>query len=110
MEASMKYYKVGSQVYAFLADGSEDSFIPEGASPLSDDEIYAVLNPPPYVPTREEVEAARQVAYADPEMGSDRLFAQAARMEVMGEPGVDAVRAAAIARYKEIQQSLPYPD
>ncbi|MDH1340568.1 hypothetical protein [Ectopseudomonas oleovorans] len=62
------------------------------------------------VPTREEVDEARKAAYADPSTGSDRLFAEAQRMNLMGEPGWEAKRDAAVARYNEIQASLPWPE
>lgn len=58
--------------------------------------------------TREEVEALRLRAYADPLTGSDRYFAEAQRMQVMGEPDWEAVRAAGIARFEEIQALYPW--
>lgn len=59
--------------------------------------------------TREQVEALRLAAYADPVTGSDRYFAEAARMTAMGEAGADAVIAAGVARYEEIQAEYPWP-
>lgn len=56
-----------------------------------------------------QIQKQRQVAYADPLTGSDRLFAEAYRMSVMGELGTDQVKADAIARFSEIQQELPWP-
>lgn len=60
--------------------------------------------------TRDDVEAARLLAYSNPLTGSDRLFAEASRMDIMGEPDFEAVRASAIARYQEIQAANPWPD
>lgn len=56
-----------------------------------------------------QVEALRLKAYADPVTGSDRYFAEAARMNAMGEAGADAVTAAGVARYEEIQAEYPWP-
>ncbi|PAA05260.1 hypothetical protein [Pseudomonas fragi] len=62
--------------------------------------------PPEY--TSEQVEAMRLRAYADPLTGSDRFFAEAQRMEAMGEPGWQDVRAAGVRRFNEIQTELPW--
>ncbi|MBJ2274790.1 MULTISPECIES: hypothetical protein [Pseudomonas] len=61
------------------------------------------------VPTREEVDAQRLVAYANAFTGSDRYFAEAQRMEVMGEPGWEEVRAEGIKRFEAIQNEFPWP-
>lgn len=67
--------------------------------------------PPPQPPTRELVEALRLRAYADPLTGSDRHFAEAARLQVMGATAeeVDAAKAAGATRYAEIQSQYPWP-
>lgn len=67
----------------------------------------AIPAPPPL--TRAEVEVLRLRAYADPLTGSDRKFSEASRMQLMGESGSEAVRAAAIDRYAEIQAANPWP-
>lgn len=68
---------------------------------------------PPEPPTYEElvvrVEADRKAAYADAQTGSDRLFAEAQRMQMMGESGWEEVRDAAVARYNEIKTEHPWP-
>lgn len=64
------------------------------------------IEPPPL--TREEVEALRLRAYADLLTGSDRYFAEAQRMQVMGEPDWEDVRDAGIARFEEIQTLYPW--
>lgn len=56
-----------------------------------------------------KTEEARRKAYADPLTGSDPLFAQAARMEVMGEEGAEEVRQKACQRYEEIKAKMPWP-
>ncbi|WP_208669780.1 hypothetical protein [Pseudomonas arsenicoxydans] len=58
--------------------------------------------------TSEEVEALRIRAYGNPITGSDRFFAQAQRMEAMGEPGWEVVRANGVRRFNEIQQEFPW--
>lgn len=60
-------------------------------------------------PTKPETEARRLKAYANPVTGSDRLFSEAARMQIMGEDGADEIKSKAIARYKEIQAQYPWP-
>jgi len=58
---------------------------------------------------REEIESARLRAYADPLAGSDRLFSEAMRMQIMGEAGYQDVRSKAISRFEEIQAQYPWP-
>lgn len=68
--------------------------------------------PVPYMPqqaSRGEVEVSRRAAYADPITGSDRLFAEAQRMNLMGESGWEAVRDQAVARFNEIRGQNPWP-
>lgn len=61
--------------------------------------------------TREDVEAARLRAYADPITGSDRYFAESARLQVMGADPLEiaVAREAGIARYQAIQEEYPWP-
>lgn len=58
-------------------------------------------------PTDSEVGVIRSIAYADPITGSDKLFAEASRMKIMGEAGYEDVLNNAIIRYKEIKISNP---
>ena len=60
--------------------------------------------------TKEEVESLRKAAYANEFTGSDRLFAEAQRMQLMGEAGWESVRDAAIARFEEIKAEYPWPE
>lgn len=56
------------------------------------------------------IEELRKVAYADPQNGSDRHFAEASRLEAVGDTaGAEDARAAGLARYEEIKASLPWP-
>lgn len=65
---------------------------------------------PPAEPlSASEIEASRLRAYADPIAGSDRLFSESTRMQIMGENGHEEVRARAIARFEEIQAQYPWP-
>ncbi|QDH64148.1 hypothetical protein [Pseudomonas azotoformans] len=100
--------------------------IPDGAVRLSDDLSTRILQQPDSIwridesgaitstepestpPTREQIEALRLRSYADPLSGSDRYFAEAQRMQVMNEPGWEAVRAAGVARFEEIQTQFPW--
>lgn len=56
-----------------------------------------------------DVRVARLLAYANPVTGSDRLFSEAARMQLMGESGWAEVRSQAKERFLEIQSSNPWP-
>jgi len=38
------------------------------------------------------------------------MFAEATRMQIMGEPDYEEVRVRAIARFEEIQAQYPWPD
>lgn len=60
--------------------------------------------------SRDEVESLRKAAYANEFTGSDRLFAEAQRMQLMGEAGWESVKDAAIARFEEIKSEYPWPD
>jgi hypothetical protein len=61
-------------------------------------------------PSRAQVEAFRLHAYADPLTGSDRYFAEAQRMSIMGEAGWEQVRETGVARFEEIQMLYPWPN
>lgn len=82
-----------------------------------DDGVWTLVNGaiikqplPETAPNIEVVERQRLAAYADAETGSDRFFSEAARMQAMSEPGWEAVREKAIARFREIQEQFPWPD
>jgi hypothetical protein len=58
--------------------------------------------------TRDQTEAFRLRSYADPLTGSDRYFAEAQRMKIMGEPGWEQINTAGISRFEEIQALYPW--
>ncbi|WP_040269165.1 hypothetical protein [Pseudomonas rhodesiae] len=76
----------------------------------ADGKIIKQLLPTAPPQTREDVERLRLAAYAEPVVGSDRYFAEANRMQVMGEEGWETVRDAGIARFNEIQTRYPWPE
>lgn len=59
--------------------------------------------------TKEEIETVRVRAYSDPSTGSDRYFAEAQRMQMMGEEGWEAVLDRGVKRYNEIRAEYPLP-
>ena len=57
-----------------------------------------------------QINSKRLAAYANPQTGSDRHFAEAARLEAVGDTaGAEAARAAGLARYEEIRSQYPWP-
>lgn len=56
-----------------------------------------------------EIEKKRKYGFADPITGSDHLFAQSYRMQMMGEEGWESIRDEAIKRYEEIKKEFPKP-
>lgn len=105
----MKYFKdeINGCVFAFESDGSQDEFIPENLVEMTPEEIKSHVNPKA---TKEDVDLARLQGYSNPVTGSDRLFSEAIRMQLMGEPGHEDVRERAIERFKEIQAENPWPE
>ncbi|HHK0424578.1 TPA: hypothetical protein ACQQIU_002750 [Pseudomonas aeruginosa] len=65
--------------------------------------------PPPLEERRAFIERQRRNAYADPQTGSDRLFAEASRMQLTGESGWEEILEKAKSRYMEIKEELPWP-
>lgn len=60
--------------------------------------------------TRDQVEASRLRAYADPITGSDRYFAEAQRESLLGNAeAADAAKALGMARFAAIQAEYPWP-
>jgi hypothetical protein len=109
----MKYFrdqKTG-EVFAYEADGSQDEYIKPALVRMTETEVQAHLNPPSPAPTREQIEAQRLRAYADPLTGSDRHFAEAIRLQAMDadQAEIDAAKAAGAERYAEIQAEYPWP-
>lgn len=107
----MIYFKNASgEVFAYETVLEREEFGAADLTEMTAEEVDAFLNPPAVPLTRDEVESARLHAYSNQLTGSDRLFAEASRMQLMGEPDFEAVRASAIARYQEIQAANPWPD
>lgn len=95
--------------YTEPPEGSvEVPFAPDDARMVWNGEYWADM-PKPNAPTRSDIEAGRLIAYADPLTGSDRLFSEVMRMQIMSEDGYQDVRALAIARFEEIQAKYPWP-
>lgn len=108
----MKYFKDNqSNVYAYESDGSQDAHITDGMVKITEAEMLKLTSPPPLTQEQqtEQVNQQRKRAYTDPLTGSDPLFSEAHRMQLMGETGWEVVRDKAVARYKEIQEELPWP-
>ena len=111
---NMKYFKSkDDEVFAYAADGSEDSFILPGLVQINAEELakirerQAAATPDK---TRAEVEVARLVAYANPVTGSDRFGAEAVAARLSGDNArADAAEAALLARRKEIAAQNPWP-
>lgn len=93
--------------YAILSEGIARGLVVKpgvnGKPILADQEP----NPPA---TTEDVNESRLRAYSNPLTGSDQLFSEASRMQIMGEDGYESVLARAIARYSEIKDQYPWPN
>ena len=62
----MKFYKDDkNEVFAFEADGSQDSFIPEGAVSITEEEADAIRFPPPTKEQKENEIRSRYAAMMD---------------------------------------------
>lgn len=73
--------------------------------------VPELTKPAIHVRTREEVDSERNFAYANPVTGSDRWFAEATRLTIMGAPAneVEAAKSNGVARYEEIKLEYPWP-
>lgn len=105
----MLYFKNPTgEVFAYESKEDRALFGPESLIAMTDSEAIAHLNATSPPPSRERIEAIRLRAYANPLTGSDRLFSESMRMQIMGEEGHEDVRARAIARFEEIQAQYPW--
>lgn len=98
----------------WLSDGGEYEIVaigvepPHGALFERPAPLAIAVEDPDHEPEPEaSPEQLRAIAYADPVTGSDRLFAQAMRMQMTGEIGYESVRDQASARYEEIRAGFP---
>ena len=56
----MKYYKKGSEVFAFENDGSQDDYITEDMVKMTDDEVDRHVNPEKYLSDIEKAQLNRE--------------------------------------------------
>ena len=56
----MKYYKLGNEVYAFEANGSQDDYITEDMVKMTDDEVDRHINPEKYLSDEEKAQLNRE--------------------------------------------------
>ncbi len=85
----------------------------EGVAPgwiYADAAFTGPMEMPPPQASREEIEALRLRAYADPITGSDRYFAEAQRESLMGNAEASAAaKVLGIKRFSEIQAEHRWP-
>jgi hypothetical protein len=98
-----------------LSDAQYNEFVrfrPADKMIVAGTDGYPKLVDIPVPSQREQIEAKRLQAYADPITGSDRFFSEAARLQMMGssEEEIQAARETGLSRYAEIQASLPWSD
>ncbi len=90
----MKHYKdAQNNVYAYEADGSQDEYILDGLTPITDEEAAALTAPPT---NPEQIEALRRAAY---QAEADPLFFKSQRGE--------ATQADWLAKVAEIKARFP---
>ena len=56
----MKYYKKGSEVFAFELDGSQDEYVTEDMIPMTDGEVDRHANPEKYLSDIEKAQLNRE--------------------------------------------------
>ena len=109
----MKYFKDKNtgEVYAYETEAERKEWGSPELVEMTAEEVDAHLNPPAKPLTREQIEALRLQAYADPITGSDRYFVETSRLQAMGaaQEEIDAANAAGAKRYAEIQGEHPWP-
>lgn len=106
----MKFYRRNGIVFAF--DDDQLDLVESDMIVMSDAEVTAHLSHSPQTPTRDDIERQRLIAYADPIVGSDRYFSEAARLTAMSATDEDiaAATAAGVARAAEIAAMYPWPE
>lgn len=109
----MKYFKDKNtgEVFAYETEEERQEWGSPELVEMTAEEVDAHLNPPAKPLTREQIEALRLRAYADQITGSDRYFAEVARLQAVGaaQEEIDAANAAGVKRYAEIQGEYPWP-
>lgn len=108
----MKYFKESKtgEVYAY-DEMQVDLGLADDKTLLSEEELQLHLNPPIVPLTTTQVDHNRKVAYANPLTGSDRWFAEANRLTIMGgtTEEIDEAKTKGVTRYEEIQLENPWP-
>ena len=106
------YFKnSNNEVFAYETEQERQEWGAPELVEMPPEEVEAHLNPPIPSLTREQIEVLRLRAYADQITGSDRYFAEVARLQAMGaaQEEIDAANAAGVKRYAEIQGEYPWP-
>lgn len=110
----MKYYRdpASGEVFAYESDGSQDDLISEHLIALSEEEVNAHLNPAAAPLNREQINALRKSAYADPMTGSDPLYIEYQREIAVGssETAIKLARQVWLDRADEIAAQYPWPE
>lgn len=79
----MKHFKdIDNKVWAFASDGSQDTFILDGLTPITNEEAAAITSPPLSPPSPEQIATLRRAAY---EAQTDPLFFKSQRGEATTE-------------------------
>lgn len=106
----MQYFRDDrtGDIYAYEVG---DCMIPAGLTPCTREQAVHLIHISAPPPTREQVDTARRIAYADPVTGSDRHFAEVVRLQLMGATPeeIEAARASGVSRYAAIQEEHPWP-
>jgi len=81
-----------------------------GKITLGDDGKLKVSCADKVVPSRDDIESKRLMAYAHATTGSDRYFSEAQRMKIMEEPGWEEISAEGVKRFEAIKEQFPWPE
>jgi hypothetical protein len=83
----VKHYLHNGNVYAYEIDGSQDAFVPAGATPISQAEADAIRTPAPSVPAIVTMRQARLAL-----MGAGLLAQVEASIDALPSPQKEAAR------------------
>lgn len=100
------------KVFAYSSESQMLKFNNAPLTPITYDEVKHLTSHPEKTidELRTEIDVTRRNTYADPISGSDALFNEAYRMQLMSEEGWELVRDKAVARFQEIQAQYPWPE
>lgn len=100
--------EISSEVYVdLMKKQAEGARIVTGAAgyPLAAEQTMRAAS------TRDEIEALRLIAYADPLTGSDRYFSESNREALLGNAErAEVAKRWGLTRFAEIQAKHPWPD